>query len=215
MSGKSCPIESPRKQTRKKKAFIAHICEVKANLKPGDALVLQDEASVEINRRVGPVWWPRGERPSLPVGGGHERVNLMGAADLTHGGAYFAEYPRTNATSFESFLQGLTNTVPGDGKIYLVTANHRAHHAKALEPFLAEVASRLKLEYLPPYSPDLNPMENVWECLKAGVVESAYFEDSVKARASINAHIVPLAAPGAVVPGAWDITTWTPHPKYI
>jgi putative transposase len=47
-------------------------------------------------------------------------------------------------------------------KIYMVLDNARFHYAKRLKPIIEKYKDKLELVFLPPYSPDLNPIERVW-----------------------------------------------------
>ena len=66
---------------------------------------------------------------------------------------------RLNTRSFRVFLEQLLETL---GKVYLIVDNVSYHKAKALRPLLRLNRGRLYLHCLPPYSPELNPVEPVW-----------------------------------------------------
>ena len=53
-----------------------------------------------------------------------------------------------------------------DGPVYLVVDGHPAHRARATGEYVASTAGRLKLYFLPGYSPELNPDEWVWKNVK-------------------------------------------------
>ncbi|WP_245397523.1 transposase [Candidatus Rhabdochlamydia oedothoracis] len=55
--------------------------------------------------------------------------------------------------------------------------NARSNKNKKLEEFL--MSSRIKVHYLPPYSPNLNPIERLWKILKEKTVYNRYYETSV------------------------------------
>ena len=89
-----------------------------------------------------------------------------------------------NAGKFIDFLKALLDSVPG--KIFLIVDGHPVHKAKKVSEFVKEkAAGRLSIFFLPPYSPDLNPDEWVWNNVKndrigRGVIMSA---DDLKAKA--------------------------------
>ena len=74
---------------------------------------------------------------------------------------------RFTADVFIDFLARLIATHP-QRKIYLVVDNHSTHHAKKVRAWLARNAraDRLELVFLPAYSPELNPDENLNQDLK-------------------------------------------------
>ena len=70
-----------------------------------------------------------------------------------------------NAGKFIEFLKALLGSVPG--KIFLIVDGHPVHKAKKVSEFVKEKADgRLSIFFLPPYSPDLNPDEWVWNNVK-------------------------------------------------
>ena len=70
-----------------------------------------------------------------------------------------------NAGKFTDFLKALLDSVPG--KIFLIVDGHPVHKAKKVSEFVREKAGgRLSIFFLPPYSPDLNPDEWVWNNVK-------------------------------------------------
>jgi transposase len=52
----------------------------------------------------------------------------------------------------------------------------RYHHAKRLKPILEKYKSLIELVYLPPYSPDLNPIERIWWYMRKKITHNRYLE---------------------------------------
>jgi len=75
---------------------------------------------------------------------------------------------RVGATGFIEFLTRLLHDVPG--VLFVIVDGHPAHKAKRVTQFVASVAPRLQLFRLPPYSPELNPDEWVWNDLKNNAI---------------------------------------------
>ena len=73
-----------------------------------------------------------------------------------------------NSDVFIEFLKRLM--VGSKNKIFLIVDNGPAHVSKQTKAFVAKLGGRLRLFYLPPYSPDRNPDELVWKHLKADTV---------------------------------------------
>ena len=73
-----------------------------------------------------------------------------------------------NADVFTAFLKRLM--VGSRNRIFLIVDRGPAHTAKKTKAFVAGLGGRLRLFYLPPYSPDRNPDELVWKHLKADTV---------------------------------------------
>jgi len=69
------------------------------------------------------------------------------------------------------FIQFLKRLVAGaKRKIFLIVDNGPSHVSQKTKAFVASIADQLELFYLPPYSPDLNPDELVWNHLKTNTV---------------------------------------------
>ncbi len=85
-----------------------------------------------------------------------------------------------NYKSFKKHLKKILHTYKDAQKIILVLDNVRYHHAKLLEEFL-EQNKRLEILYLPPYSPDLNPIERAWWFMRKSITHNRYLE-SMKVR---------------------------------
>lgn len=139
--------------------------EIKKLAKREKALVFfEDEAGIHLTPTVGYTWGPVGQRPTVPVTGKRGCISTMSA--VTPSGRLFFMIPRekVNAAVFVSFLQGLLREYPRR-KIFVVADQASSHTAAATREFVNSQA-RLRLYFLPPYSPDLNPDEKVWNDLK-------------------------------------------------
>ncbi len=81
------------------------------------------------------------------------------------------EFSESNrAEDFISFLRKIRDANP-EKRIVVILDNFRTHHAKKV----GEEAEKLNISlvYLPPYSPDLNPIENVWKSVKRVISETS------------------------------------------
>lgn len=72
----------------------------------------------------------------------------------------------TTAERFENYLKSYLLPALGPDDI-VVMDNMRSHHAKIVKNLLAE--KHIQYLYLPPYSPDYNPIENMWSKIKANM----------------------------------------------
>lgn len=91
-----------------------------------------------------------------------------------------------NAQSFRAFLVRLLNR-RGKGRVMVVVLdNARWHHARALRPWLRSHGHVIRLEFLPPYSPDLNPVERVWKLTRRLCTHNVYFDSLQKLIQSVQ-----------------------------
>ena len=78
---------------------------------------------------------------------------------------------RVNASTFIEFLRRLIQTA--SKKVFLIVDGHPSHKAKKVTKFLEENRQQIELFFLPPYSPELNPDELVWNDLKNNCIGRA------------------------------------------
>lgn len=101
-----------------------------------------------------------GVKPKLPYQHRFQNTYLFGAFSPTNGDHFTLELPYCNSACFQEYLNELSIYKPDEFKI-LILDNGAFHKAKALE-----IPPNIELMFLPPYSPELNPAEQMWRYLK-------------------------------------------------
>jgi len=82
----------------------------------------------------------------------------------------------SNGATFFVFLKALYRTsTTGPRRVVVITDNARYHHARLHRNWREEHADRFVLDYLPPYSPDLNPIERVCKLTRRKCLHNRYF----------------------------------------
>lgn len=102
-------------------------------------------------------------------------VALFGAVDLCFGRVVTQFDPKFDAMTFGRFLQKLVRYRRRGHRLVIILDNARYHHARALKPFLNRYRNWLKLLFLPPYSPDFNPIERLWKLTRKLCTHNQYF----------------------------------------
>ncbi len=97
-----------------------------------------------------------------------ESFYVYGAVEPATGEACFQEADKCNSETFGTYLKRLSQAFPDSLNLLLVD-NGRHHTAKALE-----VPENVVLVFLPPYSPELNPIERFWQTMKDNVAWLAF-----------------------------------------
>ena len=92
-----------------------------------------------------------------------------------------------DAQVFLSFLENVLKKYPM-GNIVMILDNAKIHHAKLLTGFLLK-NPRLHLEFLPPYSPDLNIIEELWGWMKATVINNVFFHTRDEIKAAVRSFL--------------------------
>lgn len=134
-------------------------------------LVLIDEAGQRMAPLLRRTQAPRGQAPVLKVKGAHRQKVSMAAALVTSPGApdpalFFRTYPDAYVDQAKAadFLEELLRQLAG--KVIVVWDRGNMHRGEAIRDLLRRHAGRLELVALPPYAPDLNPVEHLWNYLK-------------------------------------------------
>ena len=119
-------------------------------------------------------WIKRGLRKELPTNTGRERLNLTGAVDIFSHKVVVQEDKTLNSESTISFLQKLEEAYPQKDEIHVFCDNARYYKNKQVFAYL--VTSKIKIHFLPPYSPNLNPIERLWKLTNERTLYNRYYE---------------------------------------
>ena len=103
-------------------------------------------------------------------------VAVFGAVNTETGKLITMFAPKFNAETFENYLRKLIRHRKRSGKMVVILDNARYHHAVMLKELLRKYQHIMRLDFLPPYSPDLNPIERVWKFLRKKCTHNQYFE---------------------------------------
>ena len=119
---------------------------------------------------------PEDKDPILRMAPTRKSVALFGAVNLRDGRLVTHFEKKFNAMTFRDFLAILLLHRQRTRKIVLLLYNAKYHHAVILRPFLKDHRNRLAFQFLPAYSPELNPIERVWKLTRKLCTHNTYFE---------------------------------------
>jgi transposase len=132
--------------------------------KLGAMIFFLDEAGFQSDPPLGRTYGLKGHTPVVTSSGQRQSLNVISAVNAS--GAFWAA-TYTGKLNAESFLEFLKDFMKGQQrKVLLVVDGHPAHKANLIKQYIADLAGRLELHFLPPYAPDLNPDEFVWNYMK-------------------------------------------------
>lgn len=100
---------------------------------------------------------------------------VFGAVRADDGRLVTSMEKKFNAMTFQSFLIKLSRHRRRDRLMLVVLDNARWHHAKILKPWLEKHRKVIALDFLPPYSPELNSIERVWKLTRRLCCHNRYF----------------------------------------
>ena len=118
---------------------------------------------------------PEIKDPILEHAPTRKSMACFGAVSLRTGKFAYAMNEHFDAETFRSFLGKLLRCRTHGKRMVIILDNARYHHAKLLAPFLAKHRNVLTLVFLPPYSPQLAPIERVWKLTRRLATHNCYF----------------------------------------
>jgi transposase len=120
---------------------------------------------------------PEEKDPILRHFPGRKSVGYFGAVRIRDGKfVYRREENMFDGETCFAFLKQLKLQSGRSGrKVVLLIDNARYHHARIHKGWRKKVNHKFHCEYLPPYSPDLNPIERVWKLTRRISVHNKYF----------------------------------------
>jgi transposase len=182
--------KKPRRQTRKQdpdelEEWLEEtypLIEQRAR-EEGAEILWCDETGVEADHHPGYGYAPRGEPATMAVPAPHIRMNQVSAIS-NEGTVRFMTYKGTmNAALFLVFLGRLLRSTTG--KLFVIADRLRAHDTDEVWDWLEGHKDRIALFYLPPYSPEENPVEYLNNDLKGNVNEAGLPGD----RPTLRSHM--------------------------
>ena len=155
------------------------------------------------------MWVPPEEKdPVLLHHPTRKSVGYFGAVRLRDGKLVCQrEEEKFNAMTFHRFLKRLRQASSRSGRRAVVIAdNARYHHAKLHADWRNNQAPHFVLDFLPPYSPDLNPIERLWKLARKLCLHNRYFPTLGDVVRSVESKFAEWASGRKVVPKLCAIT---------
>ena len=134
-------------------------------------LMFQDEARFGLISDARQCWCYAPERPVCPITISHKAVYAYGAVSIGTGQVDSLILPRVDTACMQIFLDEVAGRYPKE-KLVMVLDNAGWHLGKNLK-----VPQNMRLLPLPPYSPELNPMENIWDELREKSFHNLVFKN--------------------------------------
>jgi len=130
----------------------------------GAEIFFADEAGVRSDFHSGRTWAPKGQTPIVRATGARFGFNLISAVSPKGQMRFMVVQGKVAAPQFCEFLRRLVYKTATP--IFLILDGHPVHRSKKVKRFVESQDGKLQIYFLPPYSPELNPDESVWNDLK-------------------------------------------------
>ena len=144
--------------------------EKKIEENPKKELYFFDESRFGTHSKIGHGWFPKGIRTSVSVKLGFENFYVYSAVSPKTGKDCSLLMPYVNSTCMNIFLEHMEQELGGE-EILLVMDGAGWHKSKGLK-----IPKNIEIIYLPPYSPELNPVERLWLYIKQHTIKNKIYK---------------------------------------
>ena len=157
----------------------------------GAEIYFGDEAGVRSDCHAGTTWGIKGQTPVVHTSGQRSSVNMISAVSARGHLRFMLTKGKVNGMVFTEFLKRLMHGAAR--RVFLILDGGSYHHSRPVKDYVASLDGKLRLFFLPPYSPQLNPDEQVWNYVKHhGVAKAALRGGKGELRKLVLARLRPL-----------------------
>ena len=154
----------------------------------------QDEVHFQVQTTITSAWYKKGSAPRVKSYPGKDKVSYSGFVRPDTGSLYVSKPTAFNhKTTIESLREYVRANPPGDGMKYAVVMDNATWHKKAVKMVedegnaeYADLRGKVVFVNLPPYSPDLNPIEQVWRITRRENTHNRFFRNKADLEAKLD-----------------------------
>ena len=141
-------------------------------LPAGQVAVYEDEVDIHLNPKIGLDWMVCGQQKEVVTPGQNVKRYIAGALDAVTGRLIWVAGDRKTSALFIQLLQKLSDYYGDQAVIHIILDNYRIHSSKITQQALAHFQGKIVLHFLPPYCPNENKIERLWQDLHANVTRN-------------------------------------------
>lgn len=158
----------------RQRAFLEEYWKIREKMGEHDKLYFMDGTHPLHNSMPSYGWLPKGRAKEIKSNTGRNRININGVLDVEGHSVIVREDERINAESTITLLGEVERKNLEAKTIYIIADNAKYYRAKKVREYLE--TSRIKIVFLPPYSPNLNLIERLWKFFHKKVLYNRYYE---------------------------------------
>jgi transposase len=166
------PAQTIRRAPEDKADRMRDLATVLSQVGDDDVILSSDEVDIHLNPKIGPDWMPPGIRKEVATPGQNAKAYIAGAFEPLTGDLIAVSGFSKSSALFIALLDAIVDRYPHAPTIHIVVDNYVIHKSKITQKALERLKGKVKLHFLPPYSPDCNPIERVWWNLHAVVTRN-------------------------------------------
>ena len=160
---------------QQQREWIAQYEKLKQDLPADETICFMDGVHPTHNVQPAYGWIQKGIRKEVPTNSGRSRINFSGVLDVISHKVLIQEDKMLNAEATIGFFREIEAAYPRKKKVHIFCDNAGYYRNKAVTEYLQ--TSKIKLHFLPPYSPNLNPIERLWKWMKERVIYNTYYRE--------------------------------------
>ena len=179
------PTAVPAKaDLEKQKQFIEAYEKLKKETPENEPILFGDSVHPTMATKIVYGWIKKGQDKPIATIASRTRVNLTGAICLKDFKIITQSSDTINGESTIEFLKKLKDTYPDAPFIHIILDRAGYNRCQAVNEFAR--TSNIKIHLLPPYSPNLNPIERLWKFMNEKVRNNKVFSSAEEFRKKIN-----------------------------
>ena len=186
------PKETPAKaDALQQKIWVERYRELVNQTPSNEPIVFVDSTHPTMATKVSYGWIRKGKNKPIASTASRTRMNITGALNLRAMHVLTDDFDTINGENTVAFLQKLRDAHPDAPKMHVILDQSSYHKSALVRKFAAD--NNIVLNYLPPYSPNLNVIERLWKVLNERVRNNRYFQSAKEFRSAIQAFFEGLA----------------------
>jgi transposase len=168
----------------KQEEFMEEYLELLSKIPANEPILFADSAHPTMATKIACGWIRKGTDKPIAQIASRTRVNIMGAIELSTMNIVTSHPEFVNGETTVNFLKQLKSAYPEAPKIHVILDQSGYHRSQLVRDFAKKES--IMLHYLPPYSPNLNPIERLWKVMNENVRNNRVFKSAKEFRNSIS-----------------------------
>lgn len=167
----------------KQAAFIEKYLALLSDTSEDEAIVFIDSVHPTMATKVTYGWIKKGQDKPIETTASRTRLNVIGSIELNTMKVVSEYVPTVNSETIVSFFEKLKSNYSHSSKVHVIldqAGYHRSENTKIQAQKLG-----IELHFLPPYSPNLNPIERLWKIMNERVRDNVFFDSAKTFRSAI------------------------------
>jgi transposase len=159
----------------------------------------EDEVHFTLHSTITRMWSPIGHQPKVLFAPNRQKVGYFGTVNVNTGELFTQTAYPFNGETFEQFMRSFLTTKQLHGRKIVMILDNARWHKPVTRKLMEEYPESFEFLYLPPYSPDLNPIERVWRITRRKCTHNKYFQILETLVDVLDSFFKELAVPNKIL----------------